>query len=525
MTEPIYDPEEKNNPENLPAKQEKPHIPIKNGQLVPQDAAGLFYLAAMMSKTSMVPDQYRGDPHSTFVAIQLGMEVGLRPMAALQNIAVIKGKPTIYADGITGLLHGSGKCEYINEWFEADGNKVDPSDLDQDPGQWPSNLKAVSEIKRQGSAQQLYRGTFSVADARRMGTWNSKDVWKKFPARMLMWRARTYAARDGFSDVLKGLGVFEEVIDYDADLEQQNGHYGVPEEVVKPVEGQVVDAEMPEEKKELSLFDKMCLARNIDPKVALEYCQHIHDVTGAPILTITCKAIENPDGFTEKFRKWNDPTDDGDPMGIDEPDESPFQDPPAPVIDEDGFSADTPPEKKAEVQARTADSKDPVSEDIPPETGDKVDVPSAEDVVGGEDAKHPGTAKEPVDPPTPSKKSTIKKWLGLRGEDFKNYVEANPQDFEGISSAEYKRAVDKWTQIVKPRFQVNWPIGSTEKQPEIEFPKQTMVQHLAEMKKDYPDEVKKSLEKHRFANGGLTEDAAKIVVQDVIDILGGKQIK
>jgi hypothetical protein len=471
--------------ENLPAKVAKPHIPIENGQLVPQDAAGLFYLAGMMSKTNMVPDQYRGNPHSTFVAIQLGMEVGLRPMQALQNIAVIKGKPTIYADGITGLLHGSKKCEYINEWFEISGEKVDTSDLDRDVGQWPDKLKAVSEIKRVGSAQQLYRGTFSVADAKRMGTWNSKDVWKKHPARMLMWRARTYAARDGFSDVLKGLGVFEEVIDYDADLENQNGHYGVPEEVIVkasvPSRLQMPNAEEnAPEKKYISLFEQLCIDNKIEYSVALQYCEHIHNVTGAPILTITAKAISNPDGFVEKFKKWVDPTDDGDPMGIDDPPvhgpDDVFQDPPAPEIDEDGFSADMEPEKKAEVQS----------------------------------------TKE---------KSTIKKWIGLRGVDFKDYVPANPGDFEGISNEEYKKARDKWDNLVKKRFEIPWPLGSSEKQPEIEFPKQNMRQQLAEMEKDHPDEVKKSLEKRKFAKGGLTEDAAKLVVQDVIDIMGGKQIQ
>lgn len=519
--------EEKENKENLPVV--KPHIPIENGQLVPQDAAGLFYLASVMSKTKMVPDTYRGDPQATFVAIQLGMEVGMRPMAALQNIAVIKGKPTIYADGITGLLHGSGKCDEIREWFEIGGEKkIDTSDLDRDVSKWPDNLKAVSVIVRKkpdGHKGIEYRGTFSVADAKRMGTWNSKDVWKKFPARMLMWRARTYAARDGFSDVLKGLGVFEEVIDYDADLEPQNGHYGVPEEVVEVATVQ----DTPQVKSSKPLFDEMCESRGLDPQKALDYCKEINKITGAPILSITSKAITKPDSFEEKFKEWLKGQDDGDPMGIDEepentavrmdpfqnpadtkvhgPDEDPFQDPPAAKIDEDGFSADMPEGKKAEVQARTAG-------DDPGEAGSKkVDHPAA-DEGGGADSSSPS-----------SKKSFRKKWIGLRGVDFKDYVPAHPDHFEGISSSEYKDAVDKWNNLVKPRYNLDWPIGSTEKQGEIEFPQQSMRQHLAEMKKDYPEEVKKVLKDRKFANGALSEDAAKIAVQDVIEILGGKQIQ
>jgi len=525
--------EENQNPEetkNLPAPV-KPFIPIKNGQLVPQDAAGLFYLASMMSKTSMVPDQYRGDPHSTFVAIQLGMEVGLRPMQALQNIAVIKGKPTIYADGITGLLHGSGKCEFINEWFEVKGERYDTSDLPLDLSEWPDGLKAVSEIKRHGSAQQLYRGTFSVSDAKRMGTWNSKEVWKKHPARMLMWRARTYAARDGFSDVLKGLGVFEEVVDYDADLENQNGHYGVPEEVVKPVEGDVIE---PETEKDISQFEEMCIDNKIDHKVALEYCKHIHDITGAPILTITIKATQNPAGFVEKFKKWVDPTDDGDPMGIDEPelppevenqtgnlDESPFQDPPAPEIGQDGFSADIDPDKKAEVEARTADRGDGV---MNTSSGHPKKVDQSAEGEGGHRDARPDETSAPADHP-PAPKSTIKKWIGLRGVDFKDYVPANPEDFEGIPIAEYKRAREKWDQIVKPRYEISWPLGSAEKESAIEFPNQNVKQRFAEIKKEHPEEVQKSLDKFRMAKGGLSEDAMELVIKDVLEVFGGEVIQ
>lgn len=507
MTEPVYDPEEQ---ANLPAPIKKPHIPIVNGQLQPSDAAGLFYLATVMAKTKMVPKEYIGDPHSIFIAAQLGMEVGLRPMQALQSIAVINGKPTIYADGITGLLHGSKVCEYIKEKFVVGKDEVDPSDLPLELDKWPDNLKAVSEIKRIGSAQQVYRGTFSVADAKRMGKWNKpnrsgKSIWQQYPARMLMWRARTYAARDGFSDVLKGLGIFEEVVDYDADMVDTNGHYEVQEPAPeKTTEGAP-------EKKEKTLLEEICENRNLDYKKVMEYIEQIHEVTGAPVLAITSKAIQKPDSFEEKFKEWLKGQDDGDPMGIDEP----FQDPPAPEIDEDGFSADISSEKKAEIQARTEETKgqeNPGSMDNSEGDGDV-------------ESESPDLKSATTDP-SPSPKSTIKKWIGLRGQDFKDYVSANPGDFDGISTEEYKKAREKWDRVVKPRFQIDWPIGSTEKQTQvIDFPKQTMAQHLAEMKKDYPDEVQKSIENHKFAKGALSEDAAKIIVQDVIDILGGKQIQ
>ena len=44
----------------------------------------------MAAKSQLVPKEYRNQPEDIMLAVQLGSEVGLRPMQALQNIAVIK---------------------------------------------------------------------------------------------------------------------------------------------------------------------------------------------------------------------------------------------------------------------------------------------------------------------------------------------------------------------------------------------------------------------------------------------------
>jgi hypothetical protein len=219
------------NQDNLPVVAKKAQVPIVNGVLSPNDFDGLYRLANIMCNSGMVPDAYKGNVEATFVAMQMGMEVGFSHMAALQSIAVVNGKPTIYADGVTALLQGHGKLEWIKEHYEIDGEKIDPSDLPLDIGDWP-NVKAVSVLKRVGQ-DEPYRGAFSVNDAIRIKRWNPEKFtpWKQYPGRMLMWRARTFPARDGFSDVLKGIGIFEEVIDY-TDVEPTGGgKYEVP---VKP---------------------------------------------------------------------------------------------------------------------------------------------------------------------------------------------------------------------------------------------------------------------------------------------------
>jgi hypothetical protein len=56
--------------------------------------------------------------------------------------------------------------------------------------------------------------TFSEADAKKAGLWGKSGPWAQYPARMLQMRARGWALRDAFPDALKGLGIREEVQDY-----------------------------------------------------------------------------------------------------------------------------------------------------------------------------------------------------------------------------------------------------------------------------------------------------------------------
>jgi hypothetical protein len=55
---------------------------------------------------------------------------------------------------------------------------------------------------------------FSVEDAKRAGLWGKQGPWSAYPKRMMQMRARGFALRDAFPDVLKGLISAEEAQDY-----------------------------------------------------------------------------------------------------------------------------------------------------------------------------------------------------------------------------------------------------------------------------------------------------------------------
>lgn len=144
-------------------------------------------------------------PESVLIAIEMGYEVGLSPMAALQNTAVVNGRPTIYGDAALALVRGSG----LLESYEEKPVGVRGSD----------DFGYCVSAKRKGDVS-TYSETFTVADAKQAGLWGKAGPWSQYPARMLKFRARGFLLRDAFGDVLKGMRTFEEVRDYvDADVE------------------------------------------------------------------------------------------------------------------------------------------------------------------------------------------------------------------------------------------------------------------------------------------------------------------
>lgn len=151
----------------------------------------------MLAKSSMVPKAYQGKPEDVLVAVQWGKELGLAPLQALQNIACINGKPSVYGDAAMALVQNSVICENIEEYFEGEGT---------------ANPTAVCVAHRKNRTPITAK--FSVEDARRAGLWGKQGPWTAYPKRMLQMRARGFALRDAFPDVLKGLITVEEAQDF-----------------------------------------------------------------------------------------------------------------------------------------------------------------------------------------------------------------------------------------------------------------------------------------------------------------------
>jgi hypothetical protein len=167
------------------------------GGLALQSVADAMKFGEMVANSDFAPKDFRGKPASCMLAIQCGAEIGLAPLQSLQSIAVVNGRPAVYGDTALAVVKASPVCEYVTETIEGDGEQ----------------MAAVCTAKRRGYPQPTVV-RFAVADAKKAGLWGKGGPWTQYPKRMLQMRARGFALRDAFPDVLKGLVTAEEAQDY-----------------------------------------------------------------------------------------------------------------------------------------------------------------------------------------------------------------------------------------------------------------------------------------------------------------------
>ncbi len=183
-------------------------------------------LAVILGKSDIVPKDMIGKPANILLALMFGNELGLTPAQALQNIMVVNGRPCLWGDATMGLVMASNVYE----------DSVDSFDPAVEGG------TVTFKVKRRG--KEWLTRTFSMKDAAIAKLDKKEGPWQTYPKRMLFHRARSWALRDTFPDVLKGIRYYEEERDIiDTTAETVTKHYAMPGEKVEPkVEAATVPA-------------------------------------------------------------------------------------------------------------------------------------------------------------------------------------------------------------------------------------------------------------------------------------------
>lgn len=171
--------------------------------LVPRNLEEALKFSKLLSQSELVPKDFQGKEANCFVAMQWGLELGMPPLQAMQNIAVINGRPKLWGDSVIALVRSSPLCEWIEEEV--------------------TDTQATVSTKRRGAPKPTSR-TFTMDDAKKAGLAGKQGPWSQYPKRMLQMRARDWCLRDVYPDVLRGMGVAEVAMDEPIDVTAQGSH-------------------------------------------------------------------------------------------------------------------------------------------------------------------------------------------------------------------------------------------------------------------------------------------------------------
>lgn len=152
-------------------------------------------LAGMMAGSQLEYGKMK--PGDIFIKMMKGLEIGLEPVASMDLIDVIQGKPTLKPQGMLALAWGSGLMQSLS--ITDDGT--------------------TCTVKMQRVGSPAHVETFSAKDADLMKTkedgkmisLSQKFNWRGMPATMRKWRAVSAACRIVFPDIIQGMYIPEEI--------------------------------------------------------------------------------------------------------------------------------------------------------------------------------------------------------------------------------------------------------------------------------------------------------------------------
>lgn len=159
-----------------------------------------YRTAGMLSKSGLVPDNYRNSPENCLIAIDLANRQGLSPMMVMQNLYIVKGKPAWSGSFCAAAINGCGKFTPLEYVFVGEAGALSEG--------------CFARATRLSNGTQCISETITMQMARDeewLGKKGSK--WKTMPRQMMMYRAASFFARAHCPEVLLGIQTVEEVQD------------------------------------------------------------------------------------------------------------------------------------------------------------------------------------------------------------------------------------------------------------------------------------------------------------------------
>ena len=154
----------------------------------------IYDIGKMFASSTLVPQAYQKQPMDCTIAVDMANRMGVSPMMVMQNLYVVRGKPSWSGQACTSLINGSGKFKNVKHIYT--GEKGTDT--------WGCYLQAT-----RSEDNELVRGVEVTIQMAKDEEWYGKSgsKWKTMPELMLAYRASAFFARVHIPNALMGMSV------------------------------------------------------------------------------------------------------------------------------------------------------------------------------------------------------------------------------------------------------------------------------------------------------------------------------
>ena len=155
-------------------------------------------VANMLSKSTIVPESYRGKPEDCFIAVEMAARMNTSPIFIMQNLFVVKGKPSWAGQACMAMITSCGKFRNVKHVYTG--------------VRGTENRGCYVTAERISDGEVLQGTEVTIQMAKNEG-WMSNSKWKNMPEQMLGYRAASFFARMFCPEAMMGLQTTEEIYD------------------------------------------------------------------------------------------------------------------------------------------------------------------------------------------------------------------------------------------------------------------------------------------------------------------------
>lgn len=165
-------------------------------------------VAKMLSSSDLVPASYKNNIQNTMVALEMANRVNASPLMVMQNLDIIKGKPSWSSKFIISAINTTKRFGTLNYDLKGEGD----------------NMECTAWAIEKATGEKLIGVKVTMAMAKAEG-WLSKEgsKWKTMPELMIRYRAAAFWGRLYVPEIMMGMLTTEELQDVVVNQEHQDG--------------------------------------------------------------------------------------------------------------------------------------------------------------------------------------------------------------------------------------------------------------------------------------------------------------